>query len=194
MSPQMTGSFNRIINNKQTTNHLHQQLNYTMFTHPLKLFNNINLFAAYVSFDHSYYLVFWAEWNLDANLISNPYSVDTISINLRRRLTSPLCPRFYEYLPKWTFCRMTAKLYLIESTRRKLLVKIFVSSNYIFGLPKIFGEKGAKPHGGNWVKTWLHTNFESSSSDFYHDTRAPKVQISQLIGHNTWTFGALVLW
>ena len=45
------------------------------------------------------------------------------------------------------------------------------------GLAKIFEEKSAKPHGGNWVKKWLHTNFESSSSDFYHDTRAPKVQI-----------------
>ena len=45
------------------------------------------------------------------------------------------------------------------------------------GLVKIFGRKSANPHGGNWVKTWLHTNFESSWSDFYHANRAPKVQI-----------------
>ena len=46
------------------------------------------------------------------------------------------------------------------------------------GLAKIFEEKSAKPHGGNWVKTCMHTNFESSGSDFYHATRAPKVQMS----------------
>ena len=49
---------------------------------------------------------------------------------------------------------------------------------YIVGLPKIFREKSAKPHGGNWAKTWLHINFESSTSVFYYDTRALKVQMS----------------
>ena len=65
---------------------------------------------------------------------------------------------------------------------------------YTIGLAKIFGEKSAKPHGGNWVKTWLHTNFESSRSDFYHDNRAPKVQILWLISYDIWTFGALLAW
>ena len=31
------------------------------------------------------------------------------------------------------------------------------------GQAKIFEEKSAKPHVGNWVKTWLHTNFESTT-------------------------------
>ena len=44
-------------------------------------------------------------------------------------------------------------------------------------LAKIFGGKSAKPHGGNWVKTWLHTNFELPRSISYHDTRAPKLAI-----------------
>ena len=41
---------------------------------------------------------------------------------------------------------------------------------YIVGLAKIFGEKSARPHGGNWGKTL------SSRSDFYHATRALKEQ------------------
>ena len=49
---------------------------------------------------------------------------------------------------------------------------------WIIGLPKIFGGKNVKPHSGNWVKTWMHTNFESSISDFYHATSDPKVQMS----------------
>ena len=39
-------------------------------------------------------------------------------------------------------------------------------NGWLLGLAKIFREKSAWPYGGNWVKTWLHTNFESSRSDF----------------------------
>ena len=45
------------------------------------------------------------------------------------------------------------------------------------GHAKIFGEKSAKPHGGNWVKTWLHTNFEHPRSISYDVTRALKLDI-----------------
>ena len=75
---------------------------------------------------------------------------------------------------------------------KQLTKFLFTLVQWTIGQAKIFREKSAKPHGRNWVKMWVHTNFESSRSNSYQGSEGQDIVAYQLWHLNLRSPGGVV--